>query len=71
MPGVLRLALAQQKVSHLQNGRRTPALPFSLKSHRFLLMLWLNTVAVKAFILSKFSSGGTNLCSPVSVKKEP
>ena len=44
--------------------------PFSLKRPHFLPMLWLNTVAVKASILSKFSNGRTSLCSLVSVKKE-
>lgn len=57
-------------VSHHESGPRMRVYPSSLKQHHFLPMLWLNTVAVKASILSKFSNGRTSLCSPVSMKKK-
>ncbi|PNU42280.1 hypothetical protein C2M02_24090 [Serratia marcescens subsp. marcescens ATCC 13880] len=54
-PGALTLVL-----NFRSNGLRKLALLYWLKQHRFLPMLWLNTVAVRACILSKFSSGRTS-----------
>ncbi len=75
MAGGLRLEfrLSRQpvRVNSTWSGLRMRASPLSLKPRRFLLMLWLNTVAVKASILNRFSSGRTSLCSQVSVQKEP
>jgi transposase-like protein len=66
--GITEPALSSGE-NHLGNGHRGNGLPSSLRQRRFLPMLLLNTVAVKAFIQTKFSSGRMVLCNRISEKK--